>query len=397
MPATPGAVPRRIRVCMVQPLMPHYRVPVFDLLARQPGIELSVWSDHKPQGSMHPAPGTGNFETVHTPFKYLGPIYWQPMQVTAAKAAATGRFDVVIYSWNSRLIHLRHALNICRRAGVPTLLWGHGIGVGGRNSFLRRWLRNGMIHKAAGCIVYNHTVARRIAQEGIDAPRIFVALNALDQMPMRQARDHWLARPDHLAKFRAEHGVIGRDMVLFISRLERNKRVDLLIDAFAIVATRQPRARLAIIGRGTEEPALRAHAARLGLNDRVIFAGAVYDEMRLAPWFLSSACLAYPVAIGLSILHAFGYGLPVVTSDDIASHNPEIESLKPGENGLVYHDGDTNDFAAKIIDCLRDPALRQRMGEAALATVREPDGFCVPRMVRGFTDAIAFAITTARR
>jgi glycosyltransferase involved in cell wall biosynthesis len=391
-PTTPAASPRRVRVCILQPLMPHYRVPVFDLLARQPGIELSVWSDHKPQGSIHPAPGTGNFETVHTPFKYLGPVYWQPMQVTAAKAAAGGRFDVVIYSWNSRLVHLRRALNICRRAGVPTLLWGHGIGVGGRNSFLRRWLRNGMIHKAAGCITYNHIIARRLAEQGIDPDRIFVALNALDQAPIRHARDHWLARPDELARFRVERGVTGRNMVMFISRLEPNKRVDLLIEAFAIVARQQPQTKLAIIGRGPQETALRAQAARAGIAERVIFAGAVYEETDLAPWFLSSACLAYPVAIGLSILHAFGYGLPVVTSDNIAWHNPEIESLKPGENGLLYRDGDVNDFAVKILECLRDQALRQRMAESALATVREPDGFCVLRMVRGFTDAISFAL-----
>jgi glycosyltransferase involved in cell wall biosynthesis len=377
--------------------MPHYRVPVFDLLARQPGIELSVWSDHHPQGSIHPAKGTGSFEEVYTPFKFLGPIHWQPMVVTAAREAARGRFDVVIFSWNPRLVHLRRGLRICRRAGVPALVWGHGMSVSGSESRTRRWLRNSLVRKSTACIVYNNIVARRLASEGIDPQRIFVALNALDQAPMRQARDHWLARPDELAKFRAQHHITGRDFVLFISRLEPNKRVALLISAFAIVASEQPRAKLAIIGRGPEEAALRAQAASLGIGDRVIFAGPVYEEMNLAPWFLSSACLAYPVAIGLSILHAFGYGVPVVTSDDIASHNPEIESLRPGENGLLYRDGDTNDFAAKILECLRDHDLQQRMGEAAMASVREPDGFCLGRMVRGFTDAIDFAMATRAR
>ena len=180
-------------------------------------------------------------------------------------------------------------------------------------------------------------------------------------------------------------------MILFISRLEADKRVDLLLDAFKIVANQRPGAKLAIIGRGEEEQALRDRTGRLGLSDRVIFPGAIYDEMQLAPWFLSAACMAYPVAIGLSVLHAFGYRLPVVTSDDIASHNPEIEALRDGENGLLYRDGDVGDFAAKMLMCMNDTEVRRRMSDAALLTVGEPDGFCIPRMVRGFVEAIAYA------
>ena len=37
--------------------------------------------------------------------------------------------------------------------------------------------------------------------------------------------------------------------------------------------------------------------------------------------------VCYPVNIGLSLLHAFGFGLPVVTGNDIGSHNPGIETL----------------------------------------------------------------------
>jgi len=372
-------------------------VPVFDLLARQPGIELSIWSDHYPQGSLHPAPGTGAYQQVYTPYKFLGPIHWQPMQVAAAKRAASGELDVMIFSWNSRLVHLGRALRICRRAGVPTLLWGHGYtrNESQRGAWRQRW-RNRLLDLSSGCIVYNNMAADRLHRDGVSRERVFVALNALDQKPIQAARTDWVSRPSDLKRFQAERALADAELVLFISRLEPNKRVELVIDAFALVAKQRPRAKLALIGRGPLEQALREQAARLGIADRVIFAGAVYDEANLAPWFLSSACMAYPVAIGLSLLHAFGYGLPAVTSDDIESHNPEIEALRPGENGLLYRDGDLADFAEKIVECLRDPALRQRMGQAALETVREPDGFCIPRMVRGFTDAIAFAMKSAK-
>jgi glycosyltransferase involved in cell wall biosynthesis len=381
-------------VCIVQQIVPHYRVPVFDLLARQPGIELSVWSGHQPWGSLQPAKGTGRYEEVDAPFRKYGLVYWQPGQVAAAKAAAAGRYDVVIFSWNARLVHLPRALRVCARSGVATLLWGHGFSKG--ESRWKRRVRNRLLDSAAAVLLYNQHAADRLVREGIDPARAFVALNAIDQAPIRAAREHWQRRPQDLARFRAEHGITDSEMALFISRLEKDKRIDLLLEAFAMVVRQRPAARLAIIGRGSEEAALRAQVARLNLGQHVIFAGSVYDDMHLAPWFLSAACMAYPVAIGLSILHAFGYGLPVVTSDDLAAHNPEIESFRAGENGLLYRDGDAGDFAAKMLACMNDLPLRSRMGASALATVREPDGFCLERMVRGFTDAIAFATQAAK-
>lgn len=392
-PATPA---KEIRVCIVQQIVPHYRVPVFDLLARQPNVTLSVWSGHRAQGSLKAAPGTGAYKEMDAPARAIGPINWQPAQVTAAKRTGADRFDVIIYSWNARLIHLSRALRIARRNGIATFLWGHGYSKD--ESPRRRALRNRLLKLSDGCILYNHAAAQRLIDEGVPRERVFVALNAIDQTPIQTAGEHWRARPEDLARFRREHGLreSSHDLILFISRLEPDKHIDRLIDAFSIMAKENPHAKLALIGRGTMENQLRQRVRELSLQDRVIFAGSVYDDMDLAPWFLSSACMAYPAAIGLSVLHAFGYGVPVVTTDDLPSHNPEIEAVRDHHNGLLYRDGDIDDFAAKIGRCLDDQSLRARLGDAAIETIRAPDGFCIERMVRGFTDAIAYARQTPK-
>lgn len=381
-----GAGSRPVRVCIVQEIVPLYRVPVFDMLARQPGIALEIWSHHAPQGSLKPAKGTGAYVERDEPWRKFGPFILQKGQVAAARS---GRFDVIIYPWNARMLSLFRALRIARRHGVGTVVWGHGYSKS--ESSWRRRLRNRLAHKADACLLYTRTGAKRLELEGFDPARLFAAQNSIDQRPIIQAREDWRSRPHDLERFRAKHGIIDHALAIFISRLEPDKRVDVLLEAFAKVVRELPSARLALIGKGSAENSLREQARRLNLESHVIFAGAIYDDANLAPWFLSAGCMAYPAAIGLSIFHAFGYGLPVVTSDDIPSHNPEIEALCDGENGLLYRDGDANDFAAKMLICMRDRTTRQRMGEQALAAVRAPDGYCIERMVRGFTDAIAFA------
>ena len=102
----------------------------------------------------------------------------------------------------------------------------------------------------------------------------------------------------------------------------------------------------------------------------------------------------YPVNIGLSIMHALGYGLPVVTSDDLAAHNPEIEALEPGGNGLLYRDGDVDDLVARWKDLMTDHDQRARMSRQAIRTVEEK--YTLENMVQGFLDAMRLVDGRAR-
>ena len=182
--------------------------------------------------------------------------------------------------------------------------------------------------------------------------------------------------------------------MLFVSRLEAANRVDLLLEAAAKLRERVPGLTVAVVGKGPELEALRAQAQRLGLGERARFPGAIYDEEQLGGWFAAATVFCYPANIGLSLLHAMGYGVPVVTGDNIAAHNPEIEALRDGVNGLLFRDGDAADLAEKLARVIGDADLRRSMSEAALRTTSEE--FTVERMVDGLEAAARFAAARAR-
>jgi glycosyltransferase involved in cell wall biosynthesis len=144
-----------------------------------------------------------------------------------------------------------------------------------------------------------------------------------------------------------------------------------------------------VIGRGeAEQQKLEALAQSLGISERVRFIGAIYDEMQLAPWFLSSDVFCYPANIGLSLLHAFGYGLPVVTSDDLASQNPEIDALTSGDNGLLYQHGSVSALVQALRIIATNRELAARMSAEAIRTVEEE--FSLPNMVAGMASAVRY-------
>ena len=370
-------------VGIVQPIIPSYRQPVFAELARRPGIDLTVYA---PLGRSHGSlPGTGavdDYATVDVSARNAGPFVWDPGSLEAARAG----HEVLILSWQPRALFLRRALRTARRLGVGTIIWGHGYSK--NDSPMRRRLRLRPARLADACLYYAPATAARAPLDGIEPGRAFSAPNAIDQSAIEAAKSKWAEAPGRLRAFQTSAGIDPERTLIFISRIEEDKRLELLLDAMPHVLEADPRMTLLVVGEGTARASAEAYSDSLGLGDSVRFLGAIYDEEELAGWCLSSICMTYPVAVGLSVMHAFGYGLPVLTSDDLASHNPEINAIRDGVNGMLYREGDVRSLADAIIRLAGDPELRRRMSLAALDSVRGPDGWTVENMVDGFVRCI---------
>jgi len=368
-------------VRIVQSVIPEYRDPFFRRLGREPGIELEVWADlADAKGSLRNAPDRGGYRRVDAPSRDIGPVIWQPGLLDAVD----GRARVVVAQWNARLIHVLPALVRARRNGVRLVLWGHGIGK--RESAIRRFLRNAIGRRADAVVLYTHGVARDLVGSGWDPEKVFVAPNSLELGPIDSAIAAW--PHERVEEFLVSRGCRPGRTVVFVSRLEPDKRVDLLVRAMARLAPSHPDLRACVIGGGPDRSRLEELAVALGVSDAIRFEGPIYDEAMLAPWLLGGLCLGYPGPIGLSLLHAFGYALPVIAHDNARNHGPEIEALRPGENGLLFAEGDERSLAEAISSLLEQPARRDAMAAAARETVRGNGSWSMDAMVRGFLAAI---------
>lgn len=388
--ATENADPRRVRVVVQQPALVRYRVPVFRELANRPGISLKLaYAEYPGLPNVQPDGFVGEFIPLRRLFIRGQELYWHAAQW---RFASKKHADVLILSWNSRYTSLVPTLLRARLNGVKTVVWGHGVSK--RESKLSFWFRSSLAKLASAVLFYNHTNAKIFVEQGFDPKRVFVALNSLDQSIIQAARQEWLDDPLRLAEWQREKGLDGKRVVLFVSRLDINNRLSLLIEAAEQLVKWNDDVRLVIVGAGEDAENLKRLIAEKQLGKHVLMVGAVYEEKQLAPYFLSAQVYCYPRNIGLSILHAFGYGLPVVTGDDFKSHNPEIEALRPNENGLLYKDGNAPSLAQTLRTILENPALAASMGQAAHKTVLER--FSVSKMVDGFEGAVRYCMSTKR-
>lgn len=373
----------KIRLIIQQPSLAKYRVPVFRELAKYPDIDLKLLYGARPD-LPNVEPDGFDAEPVFLWQKSLRGqyVFWHSAQWNSASLKNA---DVLMLTWNPRYLSLVPTLLKAKAMGVPTILWGHGYSK--TENLMRSKLRNSVARLATALMFYNQTAANSYLNAGFDSRSIFVARNSLDQEPIRQAKIFWDSNPDKLDAFRREQNLGSGPSILFVSRLEQANRLDLLVEAVVFLVDEFPKLQVNIVGKGAEEQArLLALAHDRGVSNRLRFVGPIYDETALAPWFLASNVFCYPANIGLSILHAFGYGLPVVTSNDIGSQNPEIEALNPGENGLLYDHLNAKSLADSLRTIFLNHELAQRMSLEAVRTVNEE--FSLENMVAGMAAAV---------
>jgi glycosyltransferase involved in cell wall biosynthesis len=142
-------------------------------------------------------------------------------------------------------------------------------------------------------------------------------------------------------------------VVLFTGRLDGEKRVDLLIDAFSQVAAKVDDAILVIVGAGMRGEDLKRQAKQSPAAKRIIFTGRISEEEKLA-WLRFATLFVMPSPAELqciSALEALSCGLPVVLADQAAL----VELVQPGKNGYLFHYPDATDCAHAIERVLEDP------------------------------------------
>ena len=124
----------------------------------------------------------------------------------------------------------------------------------------------------------------------------------------------------------------GKRVILFLARLHPKKGLDLLFEAWALLAPLFPDAHLVIAGPDSEgmQDRLASLVARDGLEDSVLFTGMLDGPMK---WSALAAAEAFVLpsqseGLSVSVLEAMGVGLPVVVTT--ACNLPEVEQHRTG-------------------------------------------------------------------
>lgn len=189
-----------------------------------------------------------------------------------------------------------------------------------------------------------------------DAARTFL-INEYGYAPEKvlTIRNGWVGPP------REETMQADEPTIVCVANLRPEKGHGILLQAFSGVIKDIPDAQLVLIGDGPLRDRLEAETRRLGLARNVQFIGPVGS---IWSYLARAHVFAFPSLseqLGMAVMEAMAAGLPVVASD--VGGLPEL--VTEGVTGSLVAPGDVEMLRTRLVDLLRDPATRERMGKQA--------------------------------
>ncbi len=174
-------------------------------------------------------------------------------------------------------------------------------------------------------------------------------------------------------------------LVVYVGRLDEQKKLPWMLEAFARVSARRPEVRFALIGDGPLREEVARRVGELGLREKTKLCGrlpvsGVLEWMQAGDVFpMTSEVEGLPCAL----IEAMASGLVPVVSD-IPAHSQLIEH---GTHGLLTEVGNPEATAQNLLLVLDDPELRGRL--AANARRRMIDEFSTARVADCYEELFA--------
>jgi glycosyltransferase involved in cell wall biosynthesis len=230
-----------------------------------------------------------------------------------------------------------------RFAGTKTII-RLGIARPVKSGPVQQWLWSG-----ADGILVNSNKTREIlnASSAIHPSRVRVVYNGVDFNRIRVLSKNLYSPP-----FKRYFSTMGE--------LSGRKRMDLVIQGFALFSSHHPDVGLAIIGDGPEKENVRQLASSLGVADRVVFSGFLSNPYPVIAESEAFILASSNEGIPNAVLEAMSLSLPIV-----ASRASGMECLRHGKDGFLLDPFDPGALAEKLSLLDSDLKLRRKVGESA--------------------------------
>jgi glycosyltransferase involved in cell wall biosynthesis len=277
-------------------------------------------------------------------FAVRGPLYFR-------KAWGEGSFDVIVEDLNKvpvflplltrtpvvLLVHHLFGITAFQEAALP---------LAAATWLLERPLP--WVYASGTTVAVSPSTAVDLGRRGLSASEIEIVHNGVD-----------------LDRFSPDPGVprFPSPTALYLGRLKRYKRVDLILRAVARLRKGGIRTSLLVAGKGDDESRLRTLSRRLGLGESVSFLGFVDEEEKInlfrRAWVhvLTSPKEGW----GISALEAAACGTPTLASD-----SPGLRDVvRDGETGVLVPHADVRALARGLRSFVENPRQGEEMGGEA--------------------------------
>jgi 1,2-diacylglycerol 3-alpha-glucosyltransferase len=244
----------------------------------------------------------------------------------------------LIYTYHTSITDYTHYLKFIGGTGIIR----HGA----------RWFSTASTNLGDQIVVPSPKFRRLLLEQKVNKP-IHTIPNGIDLSNFKAAK--------HPGSLRTRLGIKKEAPILLsLGRMDPEKHLDFLVDAFALLVRQYPDARLVFAGDGSARKGVEEKVSAMNLKDCVHFLGMVNrteipDVLHDATVFLSASITeVHPI----SVIEAIASGLPLVAVQDEAFEG----MIENDQNGYLVP-MDVKVFSEKVSALIADPEKLERFGK----------------------------------
>lgn len=331
------------KVCIIYNFAQHYRTSIFCLLDKEFDCSYYFGDSYLDIKKMDYSKLKGDVHEVST-IKF-GPFIYRCGIISLLNK----KFDAYIVLGESRVFSTWLFLILARIFRKNNVFsWTHGWY--GKEKGIIKFLNKIFLKLPTGGNFFYGNYGRLLAiKEGISAVRQFTVHNSLayeQQLKIRSQLKRTSVFQDHFNN--------NNKNIIFIGRLTKIKRLDLLLEALKACHDRGFDYNLTLIGGGENTDDLLKLSSILEMNNQVWFYGSCYNESLIGELIYNSDLCVSPGNVGLTAMHALVFGCPVITHNRFSLQMPEFEAVITGKTGDFFEYNDSRSLTDTIINWLQN-------------------------------------------
>lgn len=273
------------------------------------------------------------------------PVYQLKGLISPYDFVAWRRLKQIVKTANPDVIHSAlwsanfMARIISRTSGIPLVcdLHGNCKHYGKARNFLTRCAK--YIGDVKTVVAVSASVKKSFV-EMIGEENILLIRNGVSVEKIRE-------RGGEQVVLRQDYDIRDDDFVIgSVGRLNKIKRYDLMIHAFARCIKSGKRMVLVLVGDGPERDALKKCAKELSVAHKIIFAGEQENPYPFYKLFDCFALSSQTEGLSIALLEALAFGLPIVTTNEKKEHDVIVDGI----NGFVILTAGASDFYRNVND-----------------------------------------------
>jgi glycosyltransferase involved in cell wall biosynthesis len=258
--------------------------------------------------------------------------------------------------------------------GVKRLaFWGHGKTYTKSNSKLEEWAKTKLGNRSDWFFGYTKKGVDVVVEKGFQEIRTTVVQNSTDTNQLKEMIRS--LSPKSVQNFKSQHNIGAGPVGVFVGELEFSKRLDFLIAAAVEIHNQSADFELLIFGSGPELKNVLASCEEFPF---IKYCGRA-DQNTQALISKVAKLIMMPGRVGLIAVDSFALGLPIVTTK-WPWHAPEFEYLSHGRNSVICQDS-LEDYSLAVINLIHDES---RLNELRNNCLQDSEKYTIESMAINF-------------